>query len=61
MAVGFDDDLFAILVPAAGRGAHLALDVSETPVQDRHPDDLDSVGLAHPAGNRFCVIDTGHS
>jgi hypothetical protein len=27
------DDDFAILVPAAGVGAHLALDVSETPVQ----------------------------
>ena len=29
-------DDFAILVPAAGEGAHLALDVSETPVQE-HP------------------------
>ena len=27
------EDDFAILVPAAGHGAHLALDVSETPVQ----------------------------
>lgn len=27
------DDDFAILVPASGEGAHLALDVSETPVQ----------------------------
>ena len=30
------EDDFTILVPAAGHGAHLALDVSETPVQD-HP------------------------
>ena len=30
--IGPDDD-FAILVPATGPGAHLALDVSETPVQ----------------------------
>jgi catechol 2,3-dioxygenase-like lactoylglutathione lyase family enzyme len=30
------DDDFMILVPAAGQGAHLALDVSETPVQ-RYP------------------------
>src|SRR5688572_24468310 len=30
------DDDFAILVPANGEGAHLALDVSETPVQ-QHP------------------------
>lgn len=30
------DDDFAILVPASGPGAHLALDVSETPVQ-QHP------------------------
>jgi catechol 2,3-dioxygenase-like lactoylglutathione lyase family enzyme len=30
--IGADDD-FAILVPATGPGAHLALDVSETPVQ----------------------------
>lgn len=30
--IGPDDD-FAILVPASGHGAHLALDVSETPVQ----------------------------
>lgn len=30
--IGPDDD-FAILAPASGRGAHLALDVSETPVQ----------------------------
>ena len=30
------EDDFAILVPAAGEGAHLALDVSETPVQ-QHP------------------------
>lgn len=29
-----DDDDFAILVPASGNGAHLALDVSETPVQE---------------------------
>jgi predicted enzyme related to lactoylglutathione lyase len=28
------DDDFAILCPAAGPGAHLALDVSETPVQE---------------------------
>jgi len=28
------DDDFAILVPATGHGAHLALDVSETPVQE---------------------------
>jgi catechol 2,3-dioxygenase-like lactoylglutathione lyase family enzyme len=28
------DDDFVILVPASGHGAHLALDVSETPVQD---------------------------
>ena len=28
------DDDFAILVPASGDGAHLALDVSETPVQE---------------------------
>jgi catechol 2,3-dioxygenase-like lactoylglutathione lyase family enzyme len=33
--IGPDDD-FAILVPASGGGAHLALDVSETPLQD-HP------------------------
>ena len=31
-AIGPTDD-FAILVPAEGHGAHLALDVSETPVQ----------------------------
>ena len=31
-----DDDDFTILVPRSGEGAHLALDVSETPVQD-HP------------------------
>jgi hypothetical protein len=31
-----DNDDFAILVPADGHGAHLALDVSETPVQ-QHP------------------------
>ena len=30
------DDDFMILVPAAGEGTHLALDVSETPVQ-QHP------------------------
>ena len=30
------EDDFAILVPAAGHGAHLALDVSDTPVQE-HP------------------------
>ena len=30
------DDDFMILVPAAGHGAHLALDVSESPVQ-LHP------------------------
>ena len=42
------DDDFLILVPAAGDGAHLALDVSATPVQ-AHP---------RPEGNRFCVIDT---
>lgn len=30
------EDDFMILVPATGQGAHLALDVSETPVQ-RHP------------------------
>jgi hypothetical protein len=30
------DDDFMILVPSEGEGAHLALDVSETPVQ-RHP------------------------
>jgi hypothetical protein len=30
------DDDFMILVPAAGQGTHLALDVSETPVQP-HP------------------------
>jgi predicted enzyme related to lactoylglutathione lyase len=30
------DDDFMILVPAAGHGTHLALDVSETPVQ-QHP------------------------
>jgi catechol 2,3-dioxygenase-like lactoylglutathione lyase family enzyme len=30
------DDDFTILVPAEGHGAHLALDVSETPVQE-HP------------------------
>jgi catechol 2,3-dioxygenase-like lactoylglutathione lyase family enzyme len=29
-----DGDDFTILVPAAGEGTHLALDVSETPVQD---------------------------
>jgi len=34
-AIGPDDD-FAILVPASGDGAHLALDVSETPIQ-QHP------------------------
>ena len=28
------NDDFAILVPMAGHGAHLALDVSETPVQE---------------------------
>jgi predicted enzyme related to lactoylglutathione lyase len=33
--IGPEDD-FAILVPSAGHGAHLALDVSETPVQ-QHP------------------------
>lgn len=27
------DDDFVVLVPATGRGTHLALDVSETPVQ----------------------------
>ena len=31
-----DGDDFTILVPAEGAGTHLALDVSETPVQD-HP------------------------
>jgi catechol 2,3-dioxygenase-like lactoylglutathione lyase family enzyme len=30
------DDDFMILVPASGEGAHLALDVSETPTQE-HP------------------------
>jgi predicted enzyme related to lactoylglutathione lyase len=30
------EDDFMILVPSAGHGAHLALDVSETPVQ-QHP------------------------
>jgi hypothetical protein len=30
------DDDFMILVPSVGEGAHLALDVSETPVQE-HP------------------------
>jgi predicted enzyme related to lactoylglutathione lyase len=30
------DDDFMILVPSAGHGTHLALDVSETPVQ-QHP------------------------
>ncbi|HEX6255431.1 MAG TPA: VOC family protein [Euzebyales bacterium] len=34
-AVGPDDD-FVILVPASGDGAHIALGVSETPVQE-HP------------------------
>lgn len=33
--IGPDDD-FTILVPRTGEGAHLALDVSETPVQE-HP------------------------
>ena len=33
--VTIDDD-FMILVPSAGHGTHLALDVSETPVQ-QHP------------------------
>lgn len=28
---------------------------------DRYPEDPDFVVLADPAGNRFCVIDTGHS
>lgn len=34
-SIGAEDD-FAILVPASGDGTHLALDVSETPVQP-HP------------------------
>jgi catechol 2,3-dioxygenase-like lactoylglutathione lyase family enzyme len=33
--IGTDDD-FTILAPATGEGAHLALDVSESPVQE-HP------------------------
>lgn len=28
---------------------------------DLYPDDADFVVLADPEGNRFCVIDTGHS
>ncbi|MEO7369613.1 MAG: VOC family protein [Ilumatobacteraceae bacterium] len=31
-----DDDDFMVLVPAVGEGAHLALDVTRTPVQE-HP------------------------
>ncbi|MGH9113656.1 MAG: VOC family protein [Acidimicrobiales bacterium] len=86
---------WAVLVPAGGSGTHLALGLSETPVQehprvhldlyaadaadqaaeverlvslgavrvdwDLYPDDPDFIVLADPAGNRFCVIDTGRT
>ncbi len=90
-----DDPTWTVLVPADSSGAHLALGLSDTPVQehprvhldlyagdaadqaaeverlvslgaervdwDLYPDDADFVVLADPEGNRFCVIDTGHS
>ena len=91
-----DDPTWTVLVPASGgSGTHLALGLSETPVQehprvhldlyagdaadqavevarlvsigaervdwDLYPADPDFVVLADPEGNRFCVINTGHS
>ena len=50
------DDDFAILVPAAGHGSHLAFDVNETAVQ-QYPR-VHFVVLADPEGSRFCVIET---
>ncbi|MEP7026782.1 MAG: VOC family protein [Actinomycetota bacterium] len=85
-----------VLVPAGdGAGAKIALQRSETPVQekprlhldlhvasaaeqaaeadrlvslgaspvewDSFPDDPDFVVLADPDGNRFCIVDLGHS
>lgn len=57
------DDDFMILVPAAGEGTHLALDVSETLGAtrvdwDRYPENADFVVMADTEDNRFCVIDT---
>jgi hypothetical protein len=90
------EDDWAVLIPSdGGPGTHLALQLSETPVQERprihldlyagdaadqaaqverlvglgadhvdwdlYPEDPDFIGLADTEGNRFCVIDTGHS
>ncbi|MGH9191908.1 MAG: VOC family protein [Acidimicrobiales bacterium] len=90
------EDDWAVLIPSdGGPGTHLALQLSETPVQehprihldlyagdaadqvaqverlvglgaehvdwDLYPEDPDFIVLADTEGNRFCVIDTGHS
>jgi catechol 2,3-dioxygenase-like lactoylglutathione lyase family enzyme len=90
------EDDWAVLIPSdRGPGAHLALQLSDTPVQehprihldlyagdaadqvaqverlvglgaehvdwDLYPEDPDFIVLADTEGNRFCVIDTGHS
>jgi catechol 2,3-dioxygenase-like lactoylglutathione lyase family enzyme len=90
------EDDWAVLIPSdGGPGTHLALQLSETPVQEHprihldlyagdaadqvaqverlvglgaehadwnlYPEDPDFIVLADTEGNRFCVIDTGHS
>jgi catechol 2,3-dioxygenase-like lactoylglutathione lyase family enzyme len=89
------EDDWAVLIPSGGPGTPLALQLSDTPVQehprihldlyagdaadqvaqverlvglgaehvdwDLYPEDPDFIVLADTEGNRFCVIDTGHS